>query len=799
MVKISVVIPVYNVENYLEECLDSIVNQTMKDIEIICVNDGSTDGSLNILNDYAARDERFTVVSQENGGHAVATNRGMSMATGKYLYLMDSDDILKVETALEDTYNIAEEKNLDFVLFQSINYYMDTNKLIKKENYSMNALADFIGDKVFNWRDIKDYIFTITVTPWSKLYNREFIVKSGARFPEGLVFEDNVFFWEVLFSAERIYFHRQHYFVRRWHSSSFTVSGGPQFKDSIDVMRLVWEVFKKFGVFHEFEDILYHRRIDLGYMRFRLIRDEFKPDYLDALKESFNEIKQESNFDEVFNRLSKRDQAIFNYALESKTPEEYKNIMEDFDSGRLRRMAPRDPDTPIKISIMMPVYNLENYLDRSIGSIISQTLDELELICVNDGSSDNSLKILREFEEKYNFIKVFTQENQGAGPALNRCIGEASGEYIAFLDADDIYVDDTALEKMYNYGIKNNAEIVAGNLKRTNLKGDLMANFNYDVGNYAYCDDYGTMDPKDYGIPWAFYKNIYKKSFLDENNVRFPPFKRGVDPVFLAKALAEASVIYTVPVDLYGYNWSIGGGFNNKLFDYSFKKNHLIAFKSSFDILENAGFSEVAHRFKKEVITYLTHFGNENDLELFNLVHEVFGEDERYFDDYSDEFMLYKVKLILNNINDQKFFVYAKNTLSETPIWENNLLTNSVIREVFVVLSSNSFEEYKLNLHKFIINESSGNDLVAAKEIFNPEFEAQGLSSAADSLIDGRNSLNENIASLLENNEKLKLKIYKLTEDNKYLKKEVSELTELNENNNSSTGSKIKKTLKLGK
>ena len=74
---------------------------------------------------------------------------------------------------------------------------------------------------------------------------------------------------------------------------------------------------------------------------------------------------------------------------------------------------------------------------------------------------------------------------------------------------------------MYNYGIKNDAEIVAGNLKRTNLKGDLMANFNYDVGNYAYCDDYGTMDPKDYGIPWAFYKNIYKKSFLGQKMQMF--------------------------------------------------------------------------------------------------------------------------------------------------------------------------------------------------------------------------------------------------------------------------------------
>ena len=95
MVKVSVIIPIYNVENYLEECLDSIVNQTLKDIEIICVNDGSTDNSLDIINKYAAKDDRITVIDQENGGHAVATNRGMDLAKGKYLYLMDSDDFVK--------------------------------------------------------------------------------------------------------------------------------------------------------------------------------------------------------------------------------------------------------------------------------------------------------------------------------------------------------------------------------------------------------------------------------------------------------------------------------------------------------------------------------------------------------------------------------------------------------------------------------------------------------------------------------------------------------------------------------
>ena len=108
MVKVSVVVPVYNVENFLRECLDTIINQSLKDIEIICVNDGSTDSSLDILYEYQEKDDRISVFSQENGGHAVATNVGMKKATGKYLFLMDSDDILELN-ALEDTYNLAEE------------------------------------------------------------------------------------------------------------------------------------------------------------------------------------------------------------------------------------------------------------------------------------------------------------------------------------------------------------------------------------------------------------------------------------------------------------------------------------------------------------------------------------------------------------------------------------------------------------------------------------------------------------------------------------------------------------------
>ena len=134
-----------------------------------------------------------------------------------------------------------------------INYYMDMDEYKEQENYSMNKLADFVGDSVFNWKDIKEFIFSITVTPWSKIYRRDFIEKQKIRFPEGLVFDDNVFFWEVLFSAERITFHREHLFTRRWYSSSSTTAGDRRFIDSLAIYDLIWDVFKKFGVFEEFK------------------------------------------------------------------------------------------------------------------------------------------------------------------------------------------------------------------------------------------------------------------------------------------------------------------------------------------------------------------------------------------------------------------------------------------------------------------------------------------------------------------------------------------------------------------
>ena len=205
MVSVSVVIPVYNVEKYLNECMDSIVNQTLSDIEIICINDGSTDNSLDILQEYASCDDRIIIFNQKNQGHAVATNKGIDMAQGEYLFLMDSDDILKLN-ALELTYNEISEKKVDFVLFKSLNYDDQKDEYYESENFSMNNIFEVVGNEIFDYNDIKELMFNACVTPWSKLYSREFIIRENIRFPEGLIFDDNVFFYESLLKAKRISF-----------------------------------------------------------------------------------------------------------------------------------------------------------------------------------------------------------------------------------------------------------------------------------------------------------------------------------------------------------------------------------------------------------------------------------------------------------------------------------------------------------------------------------------------------------------------------------------------------------------
>lgn len=352
MVKVSVVMPIYNVEEFLEESLGSIINQTLKDIEIICINDGSTDNSLNILKEFASNDERITVIDQKNGGHAVATNRGIDLAKGEYLYLMDSDDKVSL-TTLEETYNYAKKTYVDFVIFQSMNYVHDEDRHFKSEDYSMNEVADFIGDTVVNYKDLGDLIFKITVTPWSKLYNNRFIQEKNIRFPEGLVFDDNIFFWDVLFNAKRISFYRKYLFTRRWYSYSSTTNGDLRFLDSIQINNLMIDRFKKYGLFEKYKSTLYNRKVNLCFDKYCFIKKEYQEQYYEALYDDFQKIISEGDYDDYINHLDERNKKIFLSCVESNSYKEFNFEMGYYDkSNTVKRIQKENKQLSDKIKML---------------------------------------------------------------------------------------------------------------------------------------------------------------------------------------------------------------------------------------------------------------------------------------------------------------------------------------------------------------------------------------------------------------------------------------------------------------
>lgn len=192
MTDISIIVPIYNAEKYLSKCINSLINQTKKEIEIILINDGSTDRSEEIINNY--RDERIKYFKNENQGIGKTRNFGIEKATGKYLMFVDSDDYLK-EDACEILFKKAEKEKLDLVI---CNYYKVDEETDKKE---IIEIKEFKNTKL---KDNKELLLNVNLAPWNKLYKRDLIKKNKIKFVENLKYEDAPFVVETMDKAKRI-------------------------------------------------------------------------------------------------------------------------------------------------------------------------------------------------------------------------------------------------------------------------------------------------------------------------------------------------------------------------------------------------------------------------------------------------------------------------------------------------------------------------------------------------------------------------------------------------------------------
>lgn len=205
----------------------------------------------------------------------------------------------------------------------------------------------------------------------------------------------------------------------------------------------------------------------------------------------------------------------------------------------------------IKISIIIPVYNMEKYLAEALNSAIKQSLKDIEIICIDDGSDDNSKVILTEYANKDSRIKVISTENQGAGKARNRGISIARGEFICFLDADDFFYDEDALKSLYDAARKNDA-MVCGGGGCIYKQGEIVVENQEQMQKMVFQTG-GIIAFEDYQWPYCYWRYIYNRNMLVKNGLYFPDYRRYQDPPFLVNVMSYCKKFMAIDKITYCY------------------------------------------------------------------------------------------------------------------------------------------------------------------------------------------------------------------------------------------------------
>lgn len=500
---VSVIMPVYNGETYLRQCLDSVVNQTLKEIEIICVDDGSSDRSVEILKEYAAKDERVMVLQQANAGAGAARNNGLSKASGKYLSFLDSDDFFETDMLEKAVEKIAADR-ADFVVFRCDHYLNDTNTF-KKAAYTLKkqTLPPYMP---FNFRQITDNVFKAFVGwAWDKVYDREFVMKHNLKFQEQRTSNDMLFVFSALVLAKRItYLDTVLAHQRRNNGESLSNTREKSWFCFYNALKALRDVLKEKGLYEELKKDFVNYAVHFSLWNLNTITGEcYEKLYTKLHEEWFEELEVTGHDEDYFYNKT-----------------EYKQLAD------ILRYDFKEYNT--KLSVVIPVYNAEKYIRQCLDSILTKQKISLEVICVDDCSTDGTPAILKEYEEKYENVQVIRNEtNLYAGTCRNKGLMAAKGQYVHFLDSDD-YVVDNAYEKLYTLAKENDLDWVKTTSEGFDDEtGETIENPRYSMekmyeGYFGTLLDFQHFPKKfmDYMavVPW---NGIYKRHFLLEKNIRF--------------------------------------------------------------------------------------------------------------------------------------------------------------------------------------------------------------------------------------------------------------------------------------
>lgn len=293
MVKVSVIVPVYNAKKYLSVCLNSICRQTLKDIEIICVDDGSTDGSLNIIKQYRKKDRRVKYISKENTGYGNSMNVGFNAATGEYIAIVESDDYIEANMC-EYLYNIAKEFNLDVI---KSDYYIFYGSTKKSEYIATCSNPSYYSMLIGEDKD--EQIFDFRMNTWTGIYRTEFIRQNKIKHNEtsGASYQDNGFWFQTITLAKKMMYINRAFYHYRQDNPNSSINSKDKIYCMCDEYDFIYEFMQANPDIHEKYMVPYVRKRYFNCMTtYERVNNENKLLFLERFSFDLNRLIKEYNF-----------------------------------------------------------------------------------------------------------------------------------------------------------------------------------------------------------------------------------------------------------------------------------------------------------------------------------------------------------------------------------------------------------------------------------------------------------------------------------------------------------------------
>lgn len=323
---ISVILPVYNGEKYIKKAIESVLDQSLTDFELIIVDDGSSDSTPDIIN--SIKDPRIRLIAQSRQGPGAARNNAMDISKGDYIMFLDADDWFAPD-AFEIALREISRYDADMTFFQMINYDNTTHETYPNDWFELRQFDESFENRPFTPSETPGSIFDLSVGVCQKIYKSEFLRKIKARFPEGIFFEDMPFFYYVYLKAERISIIKRHLYYRRKHDESITHVVDGKFLDTVPAGQILIDIFIKNDWYDTYKFDLLAYKINGPRYALRDIADKYKLELYSLIKKDYLSIKDSQYYDDYLENLGPVKKKFFCDIIESDDYEDFLSLQDD--------------------------------------------------------------------------------------------------------------------------------------------------------------------------------------------------------------------------------------------------------------------------------------------------------------------------------------------------------------------------------------------------------------------------------------------------------------------------------------